>query len=162
MLIQSLKYHFPARLPEWQNAGWLTCWGVYVALHPQMFSKPESAALFAGLAAITDWTGAPPASVWGLLAVMVGLIRMAALFINGAYTRTPAIRLATSAISAFVLANIVYGMVRSGLANTGIVTYFWLFLADIASAYRAASDIPVAGKNRDHAQRGLLQNVGRR
>jgi hypothetical protein len=148
MLIQSLKHHFPARLPEWQNAGWLTCWGVYVSLHPGMFTDPETSGIFSGMAALVAWTGMAPAGVWGVCAILVGMVRAAALFINGAYARTPIVRLIASAISAFVISQIVIGLVRSGVPNTGVVTYFWLFLADIASAYRASSDIPVAEANR--------------
>lgn len=148
MLIQSLRYHFPARLPEWFMSGWLVAWGMYVGLHPEMFTDGDTAVLFSGLASVVLWTGYPPASVWCLVAISVGFVRAAALFINGAYSRTPIVRLGTSAISAFVVAMIVSGVQQAGVPNLGIVTYSALFLLDLASAYRAASDIPVAEASR--------------
>jgi len=67
MLIQSLKQHFPARFPEWMMAGMLSSWGAYVVLHPELFTDPRSASIFAGM-------------VWGLVALLIGMVRAFALF----------------------------------------------------------------------------------
>ncbi|GEM_PF-1298291 len=163
MLIQSLKQHFPARLPEWFMAVFFMIpWGVYTVLHPEMWEAPATKHLLAGMADMATWTGYHPSAIWGLAAILVGMIRAAALFINGAYSRTPAVRLATSAISAFLVSQIILGLIRSNIPTFGIITYTTLFLMDIASAYRAASDLPLAEQNRIHAKEGMRANVRRR
>lgn len=170
MLISQLKYHFPARFPEWMNAGIMASWGAYVLLHQDIFTRPPTSYLFAGL---TNWSmaGYEPAAVWGVLTLVVGLIRACALFVNGAYSRTPVIRLATSAFSAFVWSQIVIGLWKTGIPNVGLVVYGWLVVIDMASAYRAGLDAAMAEESRraslqtregsrgrfaDHANRSLV------
>ena len=148
MLIVSLKEHFPARFPEWLNSGVLFSWGAYVALHPDLFTNPATAQLFSGLAEMTWGLDYNPAALWGLVGVVVALVRASALFVNGAYTRTPMIRLCMSFASAFIWAQVVIGFMNSGVSNTGLVVYGWLVVADIASAYRAGHDLALAEKQR--------------
>lgn len=163
MLIQSLKYHFPARLPEWFMAlCFMVPWGIYTILHPHMWEAPATAAMLRGMASMVDWTGYHPSAVWGLAAIIVGLVRAAALFINGAYARTPVVRLLASAVSAFLISQIIAGLIRADIATFGLVTYTTLFLLDVASGYRAASDIPLAQKSRIHAKEGIAAHDGRR
>lgn len=146
MLILSLKQHFPARWPEWFMAGMSFAWGTYVVLHPELFTQDASRQMLSGLAKMAG--GYPPSAVWGLLTVFLGLIRGAALFVNGAYTRTPLIRLIMSFASAFVWTQICIGLVKSGVPNTGIVVYGGWVVMDIVSAYRAANDTVYAEKLR--------------
>lgn len=148
MLITSLKRHFPARFPEWLNAGILFSWGVYVSLHPELFTHPATHALWEGMREVVSFTPYDPAAVWGLIAVSMGFVRAAALFINGAFTRTPAIRLLMSFGSAFIWTQVVIGFMKSEVPNTGIILYAWLVVADIASAYRASQDMTFAAKQR--------------
>lgn len=138
MIIVELKRHFPARWPEWFMAGFALVWGSYVNLHPELFTQPATAQSLSGL---TYMAGSlPPASVWGLSPVILGLIRGAALFINGIYTRTPMIRLFMSFASAFIWTQVVIGLLKSGVPNTGLVAYFGLVVLDLVSAYRAMTD----------------------
>lgn len=138
MLIVSLKKHFPARWPEWYQSGMLFCWGLYVALHPQMFTNEATRVVLSGLA---DMAGSfPPSAVWGFTGVLVGMIRATALFINGSMTRTPLVRLLMSFASAFVWTQVVIGLIKSGVPNTGITVYAGLVIMDIVSAWRAATD----------------------
>lgn len=148
MLIQSLKRHFPARFPEWMNSGVMATWGIYMILHPDIFTNPTTAQMFAGMSEMTWGLGYPPSSLWGVTALLVGLIRGGALFINGAYTRTPMIRLAASFLSAFIWAQVVIAFVKTGVPNTGLVVYSWLVIADLASAYRAGCDVVYAEHQR--------------
>lgn len=148
MILQSLKQHFPARAIEWLNAGALASWGLYVLLHPQMFTNPATRELFAGLTEITWGLTADPALLWGLTALLVGLARAVALFVNGAYGRTPLVRLGTSFASAFIWTQVIIGLMHSGVPNTGLVVYSWLVVADIISAYRASQDAVYAEKQR--------------
>lgn len=144
MLIVSLKKHFPARLPEWWMSAMLVCWGLYILFHPGVFTSPATRELFSGMVAMAG--ALDPAELWGTCALLVGAIRAVALFINGAYTRTPAVRVATSFVSAFIWTQVCVGFLNSGVANTGVVIYAGMVVLDIMSAYRAATDMVFAWK----------------
>lgn len=60
-----------------------------------------------------------------------------------------------------MVSQIILGLIRSDIATFGLVTYSTLFLLDIASAYGAPSDIPLAEQNRIHAKEGSHWNAGR-
>lgn len=149
MIIRSLRQHWPARKMEWLMAGFLLCWGVYVLLHPGLFTDPATSVLLAGLASISAPLTIYPALAWGGVAAMTGLCRAMALFVNGAWTRTPMVRLIASFVSMFVLTQIVVGLWKSGVPNLGLVCYPWFVVADLLSAYRAAVDVVHAEKQRE-------------
>lgn len=149
MIIRSLKQHWPARKLEWLMSGFMLAWGWYVLMHPGLFTNPETANLFRGLAELSSPITQYPALLWGGSSFMVGLCRAVALFVNGAYTRTPLIRLVASFISMFIVTQIVIGLWKSGVPNTGLVVYPWFVVADLLSAYRAAVDVVHAEKQRE-------------
>lgn len=148
MIIRSLKEHWPSRTMEWLMAAFLANWGIYVLLHPEIFTQPESAQIFSGMAAMVIWITDYPALVWGWAAFVTGLVRAVALFINGAYTRTPLIRVLTSFASMFIVTQIIIGLFKSGVPQPGLVTYSWIVVADLISAYRASRDAVFAEKQR--------------
>lgn len=152
MLIVQLKRHFPARWPEWFMSGLTFMWGSYVALHPQLFTHEATAETLRGMAAMCN--GYPPSAVWGVAGVTMGLVRAAALFVNGAYTRTPMIRLTMSFLSAFIWTQVFIGLLKTGIPNVGWVTYAGLVVMDIVSAYRAATDTVFAERARHHLKQG--------
>jgi len=149
MLIRSLRQHWPARKLEWLMAGFMIAWGLYVLLNPRLFTQPETAAVLSGLAMISAPFTIYPALAWGGVSFLVGLTRGLALFVNGAYTRTPLIRLIASFASMFIITQICIGLWRSGVPNTGLVVYPWFVIADLLSAYRAAVDVVHAEKQRE-------------
>lgn len=140
VIIQSLREHWPSRTMEWLMSLFLLSWGLYILFNPAIFTQPESAALFAGMASMVSAFTLYPALAWGGGAFAVGLARAVALFVNGAYTRTPLIRVAASFGSMFIVTQIIIGLWKSGVPNVGLVTYSILVLADIISAYRAGHD----------------------
>ena len=148
MIIRSLRQHWPSRKIEWLMSGMLATWGLYLLLHPEVFTNPETGVLFAGMVSLSNYIAPYPALVWGGLAFAAGLVRGIALFINGAYTRTPLIRVITSFISMFVLTQIVIGLWKSGVPNLGLVVYPWLVVADLLSVHRAAIDVIYAAEQR--------------
>jgi hypothetical protein len=149
MIVRSLKQHFPARFPEWLNAGILSLWSIYVLFHPEMFVNAPTAALFAHMVVMAHWWGvASPALAWGLSGLVVGLFRTGALLVNGLHTRTPLIRLGTSFASAFIWTQIIVGLWRTGIPNTGLIVYGGLVFADLCSAYRAGCDVTWAEHHR--------------
>lgn len=128
-----LKRHFEARASEWVSALILTIWGAYVILHPGLFDGVTAPVWQVHKALATQ-------EVWGFGAFTAGIIRVVALFINGRWGLTPLIRVATSFLSVFVWFWVAVGLFLADFANTGIVVYSGLMLADMYSAFRAASD----------------------
>jgi len=141
MIIYSLKQHFPARISEWFNGAILSCWGSYLLLHPNLFQEPGVGRIFSRMESMV-WVDLNAESVWGLVALLVGLLRLVSLFINGAWSRTPLLRLLTAAISAFVWTQVAIGLF--GVPNTGLVVYPWLVVIDLVAAYRAGRDVALS------------------
>lgn len=170
MLIQSLRVHFSARTLEWYGAGAMGTWGYYIITHPQLFTAPATKELFSGLARVAEFFGQPPLAI-GALALFTAIVRAAALFINGAYQRTPLVRLLTALASAYIWTTIVIGYVIVNTANTGIVIYTWHVIADIVSCYRAGYDLVIAENTarqaralngqRNGSERGLRSRIRR-
>ena len=146
MLIISLKQHFPARWPEWFMSAMSFAWGAYMVLHPEVFTQDATREVFSGLTMMAG--NFPPAALWGLTTVVLGIIRAAALFVNGAYARTPMIRLVMSFASAFVWTQVFIGLWKSGVPNVELVVYGGWVVLDIVSAYRATTDTMFAEKMR--------------
>lgn len=153
MIIRSLKQHWPARKLEWLMSGFLISWGLYVMFHPDMFADPRTSDLFAGMTEMASVVNAYPALLWGGGAFATGVMRAIALFINGAMTRTPMVRLIGSFISMFIVTQVSVALWRSGVPNMGLVVYPWFVVADLLSSYRAAIDVVYAEKQRhDHKE----------
>jgi hypothetical protein len=143
MFIQSLKTHFTARTLEWFGAGVMTHFGYYILTHPQLFTQDQTKELFSGLVTVAAKFGQAPQAI-GVVALLTGLLRATALFINGSYSKTPLIRLITAFASMYFWTNIVLGFTLSNVANTGLVVYPWWLLADVVSSYRAGYDLVIA------------------
>lgn len=155
LIYDGLKKHFPARISEWFNAVILASWGAYLLLNPDLFDNPATGVIFADMARMV-WFDANPESVWGLCAFAAGLTRLSALFINGAWGRTPLLRLITAAISAFIWTQVAIGLLH--VPNTGLAVYPWLVVIDLVAAYRAGSDVAVAELARRNQLRGRARD----
>lgn len=154
-----LRKHFDARSLEWFIGIYLCAWGAYVILHPGMFTQSGAGRVFSGLLDLG------PQEVWGFGAFVVGGIRLTALFINGTWGLTPLIRVATSFLSVFVWFWVCVGLYRSGMPQTGLIVYPGFVLADMFSAFRAASDAYEAEAMRrlkDLAEGPNVASIGRR
>jgi hypothetical protein len=156
MMIRKLQEHFPARTPEWANSLTLFAWGTYILWHPGMFS----AEYFSGLYAMGLHWSSSPERFWGWLTVTVGLVRACALFVNGAYSRTPMVRMLAGLVSAFIWTQVILGVMASGKPALGIVMYASALLLDMISAYRASCDLVIADAARKAARRDALRDRG--
>ncbi len=131
MVIVEMKKHFQLRAIEWWSAAAMTSWGIWVLLFPTMFMDNSAAH------SLLDFA---PQQVWGLAAAGAGFIRLTALFINGMWHRTPAIRWMTSMISILIWFLVTAAFANSEIINMGTVVYGWHMLADMYSAFRSSSD----------------------
>lgn len=148
MIVRSLKVHWPARKLEWLMTLFVTVWGLYVLLHPGLFTHPATAQPLAGLAQIALSMDMSPAAFWGSIAIAMGLLRGLGLFINGAYSRTPIWRAVAAFGSMFIFTQISIAIFQTGVPNLGQVIYPWLVLVDLLSAYRAGQDAVYAEMQR--------------
>jgi hypothetical protein len=140
MILRALGQHWPARKIEWIMAGLTATWGGYILLHPEIFTQPETAEILSGMIVMAQTYGIAPENFWGGGALLMGLIRAIALFINGAYVRTPLFRALAAFGTMFIFTQVSIALHRSGVPNFGLVVYPWLVFADLLSAYRAAQD----------------------
>lgn len=149
MMIIKLQSHFPLRVTDWLAAGILTSWGFCcLALPPQAWELP----VHEGLARIA---GQP---VWGIAATGLGLVRMTALFINGAVRRTPHVRAIGAFLSAFLWLQLSFAMFMTSMPTISVAIYPWLFVADIYNVFRAAQDARIADQ-RAKELRGAHRNA---
>jgi len=146
MVIESTWKHFQVRFPEWLCAIVLTAWGLYLTTHPTMFTDPKTAPLWAGMNAMMSQP------LWGMVATVVGVLRMGALYVNGAHSRTPMVRLIASFFSAFIWTQVLVGLWHANVSNTGLIAYTGYLVADIYSAFRASGDVTLAAKMRREAE----------
>lgn len=151
--------HFQARFAEWMNAFVLFGFGAYLVLHPAMFDDPRVSALWSGMKA------AGTQGSWGLVCLIVGTGRFAALWINGRHKRTPMVRLIASFFSAFIITQICLGLWNAGVPNTGLIIYPVLVLADLYSAFRASADMTYVARQdeaNESAESGRVVNFAQR
>ena len=128
-----LKRHFEARAVEWISGLILMAWGAYLIIFPGIFAGPTRPIWLVHEALA-------PQEIWGFGGFVIGTIRVVALFINGKWGLTPMIRVFTSFLSVFVWFWVAVGLFKVPFPNTGVVVYSGLMLADMYSAFRAASD----------------------
>lgn len=150
MVLRALRQHWPARKIEWLMAGLAVCWGAYIKAYPEIFYQPETSSVLGGMVAMSDWLGMSPENVWGGSAMIFGAIRMIALFINGAYVRTPIFRAIAAFGTMFIFTQVSIALYRSGVPNLGLVVYPWLVVADLLSVFRAAQDALFAENQRQN------------
>ncbi len=140
MIIESLKKHFPARFPEWLASFQMIAWGSYLVIYPDMMISGSTGALYDTMRSM--WSQ----PTWALAAIFIGALRGCALFVNGAYTRTPMIRVITSFMSMFIWTQALLAVAH--VANLGVVMYATALIADLYSAYRAGIDAVFAERQR--------------
>jgi hypothetical protein len=142
---KSTWHHFQVRFSEWYSGFVLFAWGIYVTMHPGMFTDPKAGQMFQGMVGIASQV------TWGMVGTLVGFARLAALYVNGNHRRTPSVRLMASFFSLFVWTQVVLGMWAAGIAQTGVIVYTGLVCADIYSAFRASGDVTLI--TRRHAKK---------
>lgn len=144
MILQSLQQHFPARKIEWLMAGLAICWGSYTLAHPELFYQNGTASVLRHMTEMASVMGLAPEHLWGGGALTAGIIRATALFVNGAYVRTPFWRAVAAFATMFVFTQVSVALWKSGVPNYGLVLYPWLVIADLLSSFRAAQDAVLA------------------
>jgi hypothetical protein len=144
-MLVSLHEHFKVRITDWLLSAILLSWGFALfAVNPQVWAMPT----FSGLSSITTQMH------WALATTTVALVRLTALFVNGAVRRSPHLRGAGAFLSVFVWYQLSLGVLYGDLVGPGVAIFPWLALADIFNVYCAMRD---ARTSDDRARR--VRNV---
>ena len=132
MLTVTSRLHktFRERSAEWVQSGICTFWGQVVLLSPGAFARPSYAALSNML----------PEQVWGWLAFLIGLFSLIVLFINGAWRRTPALRMAFSFVRLVIWAGLLMGTLSMDWSSPSMATFAGLLTHELICLYFASRD----------------------
>lgn len=124
--------HFNIRLGEWLASAVLLTMAVLFLGAPTMFTQnPE---YFAGM---VQFGGQP---YWAIYFIIIGGIRIVALYINGRKRITPYIRMALAFIACFVWYQIVISLFVSGVPGLGWAVFPWLLALDMYNVFRSSAD----------------------
>ena len=131
MMVLRLQDHFPLRITDWLLASILTTWGLAaLAVDPVVWQLHINHEL--GEFASQD--------VWGSVTVALGMIRLTALFINGALRRSPHARAIGSFLTCFVWLQLTLGVFTAPMSTISAFVYPWLLIADFYNVFRASQD----------------------
>ena len=84
-----------------------------------------------------------PETAWGTACILIGGARLAFLFVNGLWRRSPHLRLLGAFAACFFWFQITAGFVFAGTWSTGLAIYPVLFLLDFYNILRAATDAAI-------------------
>ena len=120
------------RALEWLFAGLMILWGLYVMAPIDTFRDAQYALM----------TQTAPEPVWGAFSLAIGFVRIVALWVNGSWRRTPAIRLLSSIIGVMWWIALGFLLVAGPEYNVpaGVVYYLGFIGAEIFSCWRSSAD----------------------
>lgn len=135
MIVVRLQKTFPMRIAEWLAAFVMANWGVMLLLNPGIMERSVSWANMLEMA---------PERCWGFAALGIGVVRLAALAINGAWRRSPHLRSICAFLAVFLWLQITFALLTNGVTTTAVAVYPWFLLLDVWNAGRAAGDARVS------------------
>lgn len=149
MIILKLSQHMPQRACEWLLSGIILSWGVTcLYVPPEVWAGPA----YSGLRNMANQT------TWGVFAAGLGMVRFAALFVNGAVRRSPHARLFGAGLACFLWLQLSLAMFQDEIQAVAIAIYPWLLLAEIFNVHRAAKDARVSDFRAKDAIRAMGAN----
>jgi hypothetical protein len=150
MMIVKLTKTFPIRVLEWLLASIMFSWSIVCwNLTPHEWASP----FYSGLSRLAQQ------NTWAFFAFLIGLGRITALTINGAWRPSPHLRAAGAFLACFMWLQISLGMAVSDIKATGIAIYPWLLLADIYNVFRASYDARLSDDRAKSVHRGVTASA---
>lgn len=134
MLVVRFARTFRERAPEWVLAFIMTGWGGTLLMPGSTFQRP----FFQPLAAMA------PELAWGIIVFLSGIVRLAALFINGSRHETPLVRQICSFVGMIVWSFLTAGALSVEWRSPAIFNYAGLFALEAIMFSYAGRD---AGRN---------------
>lgn len=133
LVIKKIYQQFPQRVVEWGLSYILMIWGSTLLLKPGMFLEECSSPVYKG------WESIAPQVVWGYVAVMVAMTRLACLYINGAHYKSPIARTVMGFFSMGIWFCATVGVFRSGI-STAWCAYPMFMVGDAYALYVSSGD----------------------
>jgi hypothetical protein len=138
MILLRFARTFRERAPEWALAFIQAGWGGTLLLPGPTFDRP----FFEPLAAIA------PETSWGLVVFMLGLARLAALYINGSRRETPFVRQVASLAGMLVWAMLTMSAMALTWRSPAVFNYGGLFILEAIMFSYAGRDVARAAVGR--------------
>ena len=127
-----IQHRFGARLSEWFVATVTLLWGAVLLLPADTFAGP-SWTIFRAIMGEAEW---------GVVMVLLGLLRLGGLVVNGARkTVTPWIRVVSAGTGFVLWLGISLGFGLSGVISTGLAIYPAIAVLELFNIHRAAHDV---------------------
>jgi len=131
-LLVKFNHKFEVRATEWLCAAVLFCWGIVLLSSPNTFA--EGAEYYWTLERLFNQT------TWGWACGVLGFLRLASLYVNGARRKTPFARMFGAFLSCFMWYQIALGLALSGVINTGLAVYPVLLIFEVYNVLRSSID----------------------
>ena len=138
-LYHGIADHFVLRRTEWAMLWPAFYMWITFATHPDLFQKSAS------FAAMASWFSE---STWGLIFGVAGIVRLAALIINGTFKGfefSPHIRAVASLVGIFTWGQVSLGFLTSWLTADGLPTAFGIYtlplILELMNLWRSVRDV---------------------
>lgn len=135
MMLVRFKQTYRERAIEWWLSSGLAFWGLLVIASPQLFTWQP---FFHPLLTITSQT------VWGISALIVGLLRLTFLVINGAWRPSAHIRAIGCVFGCLVWGVLAMATLQLAWITPTFALYAILFVLDLQSLWFSAGDAKLA------------------
>lgn len=131
IILKPKKYSFRERAPEWILAIGLLAWGIAIAANPTLFTTTTFEALL----------NIMPQENWAFVTIFIGILRLVALIINGAWRPTAHFRALGAVGGVTIWASLfIISLINVGDRAPGIATYGMLLTFDFLALWWAAGD----------------------
>lgn len=146
---KGIGQHFPQRVSEWIMGGLLLFYTAAISVDESAFDGPS----FSVLLSLAD------RETWALICMVVGLVRMAALVINGSFhnfRHAPHLRAFASAGAGIFWGQIVLGLVVAVIWQDGrlhvVAVYMTFMTFELWNFFRASADVGASRRQRKHVR----------
>ena len=140
--LAGVRRHFPNRGLEWFATAVTIDWGWTLLWEPPNLTSPGFQVM---LHYLTEFS-------WAILMLTVGLLRLAALIVNGTFSETaysrwsPHVRAVGAFISLFFWIQITLSLILGSPTGTGLAVYKWILVFELFNLVRCATDARVVDK----------------
>lgn len=135
MIVARFRETFRERMPEWVQATGMLMWGLMALWATGLF---QSQAFFAPLLLLMSQTA------WGILAALVGVVRLSFLVINGAWRPSAHIRAIGCVLGSMLWGSLFISALSLDWLTPTVSVYAMLLGLDILSLWFSAGDAKLA------------------
>ena len=135
MIIVRFAETFRERMPEWVQAVGMILWGILTLSTPGLFQAQEF--YHPLLLLFSQWN-------WGLIATVIGFIRLVFLVINGSWRPSAHIRAIGCVFGSLLWGSLLISALSLSWLTSGLALYVMLLALDLFSLWFSAGDAKLA------------------